>query len=1139
MSTKQKNRLRHTFLAMSIGTALSLCMTGTGVAAEPQAYRFELPAQPLSQSLRAYGQATGRQIVFIEELVESHQAPALHGAHSAQDALDHLLQGSGLTRETNAAGVITIRRSDETLPDADAGSTGPDGGLAAMQPGGAWPPAAGAEPGLPDAANPATASQDATTLSDVVVTGTRIRRDTIDTPAPVVTMDAEELDDVGAQDLNETLAELPFVTQSNAATSSGGNAQSEGLSTVDLRTLGSGRTLVLIDGRRTVSNSAQANMVSLSSIPDDFIERVEIITGGASSVYGSDAIAGVVNLITETGQVGWRIKAQGGISDEWDDERGEMSASWGTRFGDDRGYFFVSGSWEKRLGIAATDRDFAMIEADFDYNSSLGINEFNGISPDGGPGGDFPADTFPPNLMRDRSTRFFPGGIFDANVPGDDPIGYYAPDGSGFVYLGRDVSASDVADRYGESDRGYNNILNPRERFQAASKLNFDLTDSTEVFAQVLFSREETLSVRRPQGANDSDDFMFLNPETGQIEMDNGVGNISANDPLIALYGPDELKTPDGSAGLASFNWDRRFDELGRTETENKRTTVRSWLGLRGEAWNEYWQWEASLGYGEFNQDQVRRNEINMLALEQGLRTEFVPGSSSEIRCRSAQARADGCVPVNLFGVGSISPEAVDYIRADLRLDANIRQETAQVVLEGPLFDMPAGSVRSAFGADYRRDTLRLRNDELSRTGGTTEITVPDTDGSISVIEGFAETNIPLLADRPLFRQLDLDLSARLANYDIDTVGNVFTYRAGLSWRPVDDIHLRFQYARAERAPDLTELFSPARGDTDSGIIDPCDGVDANTPGVLGSNCRADPGIAATIAEEGEFTSDLGSVVSTNEGNRNLESETSDSYTAGVVFTPSAVPGLAVSFDYYDITIDNVIELFDNNLLLLNCYESELAPGENDFCNRVLRDLDDGEITVIRQFETNSDSLSTRGVDFATQYAFDLQSFGVPGRFDFRANVTHVLERDLTRLGVTVDTRGSLADAAAYEWRGLGRLTWRNGGLRLRYSVEYLGSILDSRQRLLDYHEVLEEIPDAEEPMFLHFPATWEHSFSAAYRFDIGGMDARISAGINNIFDELGPFTPDGAVETGRRANFNRNYDVRGRRFFVGAQLRF
>src|SRR3546814_900422 len=680
---------RHAFLATAVAAALAIC--ATTAAAQDRTYRFELPRQSLAQTLRDYGQIAGQQIVFTEALVEGRSAPELRGTYTAEEALERLLEDSGLTTETNAAGVIMIRREVR-------------------------------DPG-------------AATLGEVVVTGTRIRRDTIDTPAPIVALGPEELDDRGAQDLNETVAELPFVSQSNSATSDGGNAQSEGLSTIELRSLGDNRTLVLIDGRRTVSNSAQANRVSLSSIPDDFVDRIEIITGGASSVYGSDAIAGVVNIITERDQTGFRIKANGGISKEGDDERTEVTASWGTKFNDDRGYFLVSGTYEERWGIAATDRPFALIEADFDYNTSLGINEFNGISPDGGPGGDFPADTFPPNLLRDRSTDFFPGGIFDADASGDDPLGYFGPDG--FVYLGTDVSAGDVADRYAASDRAFNNILNPRKRHLAAAKLNCAVSDATELFAHVQFAREDTLSVQRPESFDDAADFSFFNPETGRLEFDNGVGDIDSDDPLVILFAPPELKTADGSEGLGDIDWDRRFDEVGRNEVENRRTTIRSWFGARGDAWGDYWKWEASVGYGDFTQEQTRRNELNLFALEQGLRTEFVdPGNSNEIQCASAQARAAGCVPVNLFGVGSISPAAAEYIRADLRLDANIRQQTFQGILNGPLFDLPAGTVGSAFGIEYRKDTLRLRNDELSRSGGTTALTVPNTDGSNTAVEG-------------------------------------------------------------------------------------------------------------------------------------------------------------------------------------------------------------------------------------------------------------------------------------------------------------------------------------------------------------------------------------------------------------------
>lgn len=1090
-------RIQSILLATAALTCPQMVWAAQAEAMQSQEFAISLPAQSLAQSLYAVSRATGVQLVFTESDVLGVQAPALSGSFTANEMLDHLLRGTGFTyRRTNADTVRVFRSESQS------------------------------------------ASADAPARSEIVVTGTRIASDTGDTTSPVVEVDREFLEDAGAQDLSETLAELPFVSLSNSATSDGGNAQSEGLQTINLRSLGDSRVLVLIDGRRAVSNSAQANRISLSSIPDDFIDRVEIITGGASSIYGSDAIAGVVNIITETGQTGLKLRTQAGITDDGDDERFEAGASWGTRFAQDRGYFFISGGYEKRWGIAATDRERALIEADFDYNTDLGINEFSGIDPDGGPAGDFPADTFPPNLMRDRSTTFFPGGIFDVNISGDDPLGYY--NGTEFVYLGTEVDANDVAERYGETDRIYNNILNPRTRYLGAAKLNFEVSDATELFGQIMFAREETLSRRRPQSWNDSDDFSFLNTETGLFEFDNGVGDIGDDDEedaLAQLYGPDIFKNPDGSL-RETIDWNRRFDEVGQTETENTRTTIRSWLGARGNAWGD-WEWEASFGYGDFTQKQVRRNEINLRALEQGIQTEFVPGSTTEVRCQSAEARAQGCVPVNLFGVGSISPAAADYIRADLELQARITQQTFQGFLNGSLFDLPAGPVRSAFGIDYRRDKLELRNDELSRLGGTTEITVPDTDGSISAFEGFAELQIPLLADQPFFKTLDLDVSARVAEYDIQTVGTVFTYRGGLSWRPVDDIQFRVQYARAERAPDLTELFSPPRGDTDSGISDPCDGVTATTPGAVGANCRADPGIAAMIAEDGVFESEEGSLFSTNEGNINLESETSDSFTAGTVLSPSFVPGLVLSVDYYNITVDNVIELFDNELLLSNCYDSDLAVGENPFCARIARDLDNGEVVQIRQFETNSDKLATSGLDFGLQYRMDLDGLGMPGRLDFSGNATHVLKHEVTRLGETIDTRNSLDEADAYKWRAVGSVAWRHDGFRIRYKAEYFSPVLDSRERLLDYQELLEELPNAEEPLFLRYPAYWEHSISANYEFDLGGTEMQLKAGVNNLFDKISPFAPDGDVRTGRRANFNRNYDVRGRRFYLGLEARF
>ncbi|HEY0597603.1 TonB-dependent receptor plug domain-containing protein, partial [Sphingopyxis sp.] len=248
----------------------------------------------------------------------------------------------------------------------------------------------------------------------IIVTGSRIARETYDTPAPVIGVSAEDLVEAGDSELSETLADLPQLSSTTNDSTVTGNTQNSGLSSIELRNLGANRTLVLIDGRRTVSNSGIINLVSLSTIPTDFVDRVEIVTGGTSSVYGSDAVAGVVNIITKKNERGLTLRARTGITSRGDGQELTLGATWGTRFADGRGYFLVSGTYDRDWGIRATDREWATRPVAYEYDFDTGLNMFEGVylNASGVPtSGSQPASSFPPLSMSDLSS-FIPGGVF-------------------------------------------------------------------------------------------------------------------------------------------------------------------------------------------------------------------------------------------------------------------------------------------------------------------------------------------------------------------------------------------------------------------------------------------------------------------------------------------------------------------------------------------------------------------------------------------------------------------------------------------------------------------------------------------------------------------------------------------------------
>lgn len=1129
----------------------SLLVSAVPASAQASSFSVSIPAQSLGDSLFQVSRVTGVQLVFTDSRVRKLRAPRVDGAYTTDELLARLLAGSGYSyRFTNPNTVRIYKAADARAPEARPvrmASAAPVMAASALQT--TQTDASGTVP-----APPPEAATVETPQEDLVVTGSRIRRGTIDTPTPIVTVTAEDLRESGDTEIGEALAELPAVTsQLNDATVTG-NVQNSGLSAVQLRNLGDNRTLVLIDGRRTVSNSGNGNRVSLNTIPDSFIDRVEIITGGASSIYGSDAVAGVINIITETDRRGFNIRARHGITEEGDGREFNLDLSWGTRFADDRGRIFIAGEYEDEERIGTADREFSRRQVDYDYDD--GINEFDTffISSTGIPSsGDQPASTFPPNVPRDLSSDT-PGGVFYGassardrffNELGLVPLG---PD----VQTGRPISigTSDsgnsgyfLTNRDGYDFRLAADLITPRERYLIAGNLSFDVTDALELFAQAQFSRLETLETRSPEGIASDDVFPLIDPVTGRgsilipgripCRRASGSGSGPCN-PFV----PDEIRRDVSTNGSGVF-FSRRFVEVGNVLTENTRETLRTWAGARGE-FSENWAWEVVGGYGEFDQGQFRRNELDIPRLRFALDAEAIPGGG--VQCRSAEARAAGCVPINLFGVGSITPEAADYVRVDLRQDLTVTQHTAQAFVTGELFQLPAGPLSVAFGGDYRKDEQELVGDEASVRGGTSANPVPNFGGSISAVEGFVEVSVPILKDQPFADQLSFDASARVADYDIDRVGTVFSYRAGLQWAPVEDLRFRAQLARAQRAPDLAELFSPPRGDFDSGVNDPCDEVTEDSTGVVAENCLAEPGIQMAIDEEGVFEQESTSIFSPNGGNPDLKEETADTITIGAVANPRFLPGLTVAVDYYNIQIEDAINSFGNNDILRQCYDSTVAREDNPFCGFIARNPNNGQLTEVVQLQFNLAGFDVEGIDVGVRYRTDLDGIGLPGRLDLRYDATHLLKQDFIFEGLdgleVDDQLGELTNRT-FKYRARGSIGYSTDNMRLRYTATYFGKIRDSNELREEYLEELANNPNAEVPLFLNIGDVWEHDVYASFDVPVGeDREFTFFGGVNNLFDRVTPFLPTG-TSSGRQANLNTAYDIAGRRFYFGVELDF
>jgi iron complex outermembrane receptor protein len=965
-------------------------------------------------------------------------------------------------------------------------------------------------------------------VEKIQVTGSRLRRDSFTMATPLVTLDKESIQDTGLGSLAEILVEqIPSISESSSNTNSQSSVSTTGLSTINLRNLGTDRTLTLIDGRRVVSNSYSGNYVSLSTIPSGMVERVEIISGGASAVYGSDAIAGVVNIITQQTKEGFELRTRGGETTEGGGKEFTVDMNYGNSFDNDRGYMFFSSTWDRQFGLDFTDRDRAQIEASFDYNTSLLCNENNTES------GDQCMRNISQADWRERSDGTA-GGVFEENNSAAD---------GGYFFNESGLQTGWVEERDGLNLEIFDKLKVPSDRLAAAFKVNYDLTDDVQARFQVQYASNQSVNVKSPEDEFEGADVLILDPITG-APSEVRPGSISPDNPFV----PAEIAANAGS----SVSWDRRFFEVGNIITDNDRETIRSWAGLQGKVFDDKWDWDVSIGYGQFKQRQSRLNELDVVKTSQALDAEYATDGVT-IQCADADARAAGCVPLNIFGVGSITADAADWIRANPKISTDITQVNFLGYVAGDLFELPAGPVATVFGVEYRKDTQKLRTNAEQQFGGVTFNVVPSFDAELEVMEVFAEAAIPLLVDAKFAKSLTAETSLRIADYSFEGIDTVASYKLGLSWQPVDGYLIRANYARAQRAPSMTEALSPARGDFDS-FNDICEGVTATSTGAGHANCRLEPGIASTIASDG-FLEDENNGYSPNAGNINVTEETADTYTFGITMAPAFIENLNIAIDYYDITVEDAIGEIGNEDILRNCYDSSVAFGPNNsFCNDIRRDSD-GQLIEILQRVFNLSELKTRGYDIAVSYKYDMSDYG---SVRFKADINHVIEHSESFVGndglEEVNNLGEL-DTGIFGDKASASVSWSKDDLRVRWSTRYKSSIVDDHGRVEDHLERFAEnqllidagdpdaVLDAEVPLYLFYGSFITHNLSVSYNWELdnSGTELRFFGGANNVFDNKGPFVPNTGdnVERGT-GNFESEYGGGvGRFVYAGFELNF
>ncbi|NNM75874.1 TonB-dependent receptor [Sphingomonas sp. ID1715] len=980
-----------------------------------------------------------------------------------------------------------------------------------------------------DASAPGCAAQSAdggtaTEEAAIVVTGSRIVSPVATAASPLQVVDSRQIASTGAVNVQDVLLQNPaFGTPSISRTNSSFATASAGVATVDLRNLGVDRTLVLVNGRRFVSGIPGSNAVDLNVIPTQFIERVDVLTGGASALYGSDAVAGVVNFIYKQDFEGIQADGQTGITQRGDGFDYQANLLAGKNFADGRGNIMVFAGYSKQGTIYKKQHGTEAGPSDVDQTSLGG--SITGKDEDlFTPARPFLSGYSPRGRYYAGDTTFTYDPVTNALRPCSSTNGGIAPDDCG-AFAGQPIGPD------GFNRSSYRYLAVPVERYVGALRGNFEVSDALNLFVEGNYARTQVRTVIEPFPLDSS----YIDPTTGgQIAIESVVNGVTYRNPFV----PDAIfnaATDTDGDGLRDIFFDKRLSDFGGRTSSAKRDTFRIAGGVNGKFWDD-WSYEVYGVYGQTKEHQTGSGQFNSLKFQQALNAIREvndidgDGDRTEIICTNADARAAGCVPANIYGPGSLTP-AVGYLAAPSTLDTKVTQTVAGANVSGGLFSLFGNrdKVSVAVGGEYRKETSSSVFDELTQLGLNGGNALPSTKGKFDLVEGYGEVIAPILQDRPFFNRLTLRGAVRVSKYS--TVGTTFSYNYGGEWSPIEDVRFRVMQARSVRAPNVDELFSPPQQDFPSGLQDPCIGVTATDTGTLATNCRAAPGVAANIAANGAFTvtqADVQGITSFGGGNPQLQEEKGDSFTAGVVINPRSLGGafrnLVLTVDYFDIKIKDAIVDTPLQFILDQCYNG----GNQALCQFITRRPapqganSAGSIDQVNNGPSNSGGVRTSGIDTTINWRSDLWG----GSFGVRASYTHLFK------GYSVPLPGSDRDYFAGEiGAAKDRFTTslsfdQENGVGATLTGTYIGaSYLD------------DQLTGAKPGANKLYRVASEFYLDGQVRFNVGER-YQFYVGANNLLDNKAPFLADIGASAGQDTDAG-TYDAIGRRFYAGARLRF
>lgn len=915
----------------------------------------------------------------------------------------------------------------------------------------------------------------------IIVTGSRIVRSDLAASVPVAVVSQERIVESGAANIQDVLIDLPAVGQGISRSSSNFNNFGNGVATVNLRNLDQVRTLVLVNGRRFISGLPGESTVDLNTIPTDLIKQVDIVTGGASAVYGSEAIAGVVNFVLDDKFTGLRVRAQGNVTTEGDAPRQLLSITGGTSFADGRGHIVVNGQYDKDHGLRSRNRSYSAVDN--------------------------------PNF-----SSFAPQGLFDTSAAGN-----FAPGANTFTFDRNNNLKQYQSSNIDGYNRNFDRYLAlPVERWLGTALGSFEFSPEIGVFGEFTFAKTKARASLEPQAVTTTD----------LVYED---GTAFAGIPLTNPFIPAAIRDRAIANGQDYISFRRRSNDIFDRSNKNDRETWRAVAGLRGTLAEKY-KWEVYYSHGQTKDSTASGtilgpNYINALNAVAGPN-----GPVCSINVDADPTNNDaGCVPINIFGFNTVSAAAANYVTNGGQLntyDAKVKQDVVAASFTGQLFSIGSASpIAFALGAEYRAEKSTEDFDEATNLGLTLGNFLSDTRGKYNVKEVYGEVVAPIIEDRPFFHYLGLEGAVRYADYS--TVGGVLSWKAGGEWAPSPDIRFRGIYAEATRAPNIGELFD-AQGETFPAVNDPCDQRDGegdNAPIVktnLSAACLAIPAIAAAV-NNGGFVYSTAQIQTINGflgGNPTLREETAKTLTLGVVFTPRFVRNFSLTVDYYDIKVKNAIGIIDQQISLQECFNAN-GSGLPLFCDNITRDAQ-GFVTQIDALNLNTGSFQVRGIDVQASYRAELApetALGVSVYWN------HLLKQNQTPFPGG-DVQKEVGQLDNYSGGRLGTgfrdkvntsftLDWKN--FKLNWRVNYMSSVYDT---LIDEDRI-------------STGAYWYHDAQVRVALDDEKKFA-FYLGVDNIFNKKPPsFNDTNVVTYPGTLTAATTYDLYGRMLYAGVDVRF